>query len=324
MSKKKKIMRTILFIIIIIILLCCMKCLCYTYENARDYFNNTLLVVLYNFDPPIKTIINHYHIWKNIFPNQLIAGHYDDIKQNIIEGELRKHLSNHTSNLHIVSAKAYDLEPGFLNYKILYYAISQLKKYDGYLFLHDDMGVNVTKILNLDRSKIWQETWTGSFGTTPKVISFTNVTWSNRGQGIDWPWFDTKWGIPALDKVMQNHEDVKSMLKKCSINNTESFDLQVCESDLVYFPSSVAEELKKYTKIFADHEVFLEIAIPTIITCFLPDVGKILLPLCTSWVNRHNYQMYEEECKSEYVFHPLKFSVQGGMELMQKLAKLES
>lgn len=237
---------------------------------------------------------------------------------------MRKHLSNHTSNLHTVSAKAYDLEPGFLNYKILYYAISQLKKYDGYLFLHDDMGVNVTKILNLDRSKIWQETWTGTFGTTPKAISFTNVTWSNRGQGMDWPWFDTKWGIPALDKVMQNHEDVKYMLKKCSINNTESFDLQVCESDFVYFPSSVAQELKKYTKIFADHEVFLEIAIPTIITCFLPDVGKILLPLCTSWVNRNNYQMYEEECKSEYVFHPLKFSVQGGIELMQKLAKLES
>jgi hypothetical protein len=98
----------------------------------------------------------------------------------------------------------------------------------------------------------------------------------------------------------------------------------VCESDFIYFPGSVAHELMKIVKIFADHEVFLEIAIPTIIQCFLPAVEKIYLPLCTYWVDRYNYRMYEEQCTHEILYHPLKFTFPGGMELMQKLSSLDS
>lgn len=314
----------LLIILLVVLLFSSKSCNSYTYQYARDYFNNTLLIVVYNFDPPIKTIVNHYNIWKSIFPNQLVVGHYNSTKQSIINADVRIHISNHTSNLYIASANTYDLENGFMNYKILYYAISQLKEYDGYLFLHDDMGININKILNLDRNKIWQETWTGYFGTTPSRTAFTSVTWANKGHGMDYPWFDTKWGISAIDNLLNDNEQVKSILKTCSMNNTEAYDLHVCESDFVYFPKSVAQELKIYTKLFADYQVFLEIAVPTIIQCFLPHVGIIYLPLCTSWDDRYNYQKYEENCKNEEViFHPLKFSRPGGMELMQKLAKLD-
>ena len=312
-------------LIILFLILCSSHSSSYTYEYARQYFNKTLMIVAYNFKPPVKNIINHYNIWKDIFPNQFIVGHYDHIEQNIIINELRLHISNNTKNLHIASAIKYDLEPGFLNYKILYYAISQLQEYDGYLFLHDDMAINMTKLLNLnlDRKKIWQETWTGTLGTTPMKTSFDKVSWSNKGVNMGYPWFNSKWGISAINKLIDSNHDIKSILKTCSGNNSEGYDLHVCESDFIYFPGSIAHELKKTVKLFADYEVFLEIAIPTIVTCWFPHVEKIYLLLCTYWDDRYNYRLYEEQCKQEILYHPLKFSSPGGMELMQKLSTLE-
>ena len=130
----------ILLMIILLLIINLSKYNCYTID---DYFKETLVIILYNFNPPIDVIINHYNTWKNLFANQLIIGHFDDIKQNSINIELRKHLSNNTINLHIASAIKYDTEPGFMNYKILYYAINQLQYYNGYLFLHDDMAINI-------------------------------------------------------------------------------------------------------------------------------------------------------------------------------------
>ena len=317
-----------LLLLLLLLIIDLSKYNCYTIEFAQNYFKETLVIILFNFNPHIDVIINHYNIWKYLYPNQLIVGHFDSIKQKSIIVELRKHLSNNTHNLHIASAMHYDAEPGFLNYKALYYAINQLKNYNGYLFLHDDMAINMTKFLslNLNRNKIWQETWTGTFGKTPMNVSFTKETWGNKGHGMNYPWFDTKWGIEAFNKMLEKNEDIKSRLKECNLNNADAYDLFVCESDFVYFPSSVIEELKYFTKIFSEYGIFLEMALPTIIECFLSDIDEVhYLPLCTFWDNRYNYALYQKECiTNEVLYHPLKLTQPGALKFMKKLAELEN
>jgi hypothetical protein len=96
-----------------------------------------------------------------------------------------------------------------------------------FLLLHDDMGVNISKLLslNLDKNKIWQETWKGTIGTTPMKTIFSKVSWANQGKGMDYPWFNSKWGIPAINKLINSSDDMKSILKTCSVNNSEAYDL---------------------------------------------------------------------------------------------------
>ena len=160
--------------------------------------------------------------------------------------------------------KKIDSKKGYLSYIGLADAMEVHRNYTGYLLINDDILLNPWTLDDLNQNKVWEG---------PKQP----ITIGKVGRIRKWYWWKHPlWGLPkcllAKNESIIKHPDLLSLeynntLAASNEINTEN-RIKGCyrgRSDVLYIPRQFSEQFIALSKIFYKHDVFLEIAIPTIV-----------------------------------------------------------
>ena len=256
-------------------------------------FKNTILIVVFNYSNCICNKNTIKDIYEKHFKKIIFYSDYpiiEDDEVNFIE-------INKGANTHKIFNHFYK------NYK------SMIDDSDGLFYTMDDNIINVN-ILNLFNSEkiIYYK---------PNVVNddmsiilngiTTDYTWfklDNINNHFSWHW-DDSWGKNAINNLINDSEFKKYNIDKFS----GSF------SDWFYLPKKyLTDKLFHLFELFSNYDVFLEIAIPTIINNIEMDnsqyqnfTNEIL------WNNRDNFLNKENITSSlnhthNFILHPIKFN----------------
>lgn len=165
------------------------------------------------------------------------------------------------------------LKHGLLAYECLATASRRFTDHKGYLFIKDDTFLNLWKIADLDRTRIWS-------------------TWENHGSQVmftlsrdQWIWWFTPWGLGAcqnafkelihlnvLHKRQDKEEttnlqiwDVENSLNALLWNGRGYYRCYRSSTNVFYVPKSLSSVFGRLSSIFQKHQVFIEIAVPTMV-----------------------------------------------------------
>ena len=192
---------------------------------------------------------------------------------------------------------------GWFSYKDIGMAIEKFPGYAGYLWINDDLIINPKNFERFDKKSVW---------TCPfRALDLT------RGMNAidDWPWWQADVGYPAMQKAFDNLDsDTRDLLARNIGNNKAA----IAYADIAYIPAECAGTCIQLCQLYAQHKVFLEIALPTICMSLLP-VNKIQYingkPL---WYNgERNHACDYLNVSVDYV-HPIKLSNQAFYDFIEK------
>ena len=220
----------------------------------QDRFEDLLLVIafvelLYDTIPYLEKLYTYY------FPNIVYcgpAGSPEKREYNIISVDM----------LHGVTA-----------YECVGTAIRSHPGFKGYLFMRNDLFLNYRSIANLSRSRIWE---------SPEQLGSQAMFEQPRES---WIWWYTPWGLKACEQAYKEIIYLNDAYKRAIIDTKEqesSWDVEnsmnallwngrgvnMCYhsfSNLFYIPTEHASAFEKLSVIFQKHQVYMEIAVPTII-----------------------------------------------------------
>ena len=162
---------------------------------------------------------------------------------------------------------------GVTVYECLSTAIRTKPGFAGYLFMRNDLFLNFWSIAKLNRSRIWE-----SAGQLGNQVMFQQPRET-------WIWWYTPWGLNACEQAYKDVIYLNDVYKRAIIDNKEqkiSWDVEnslnallwngrgenKCYrafSNLFYIPSKHAGAFEKLSAVFQKHQVYMEIAVPTII-----------------------------------------------------------
>mmetsp|Transcript_719 Transcript_719/g.825 ORF Transcript_719/g.825 Transcript_719/m.825 type:complete len:310 (-) Transcript_719:210-1139(-) len=267
----------------------------HTSFDAIKRFQSTLMIVKYNYDAHFKEIISHYRLWSLAFVNQAIFLPWNS-SQILL---LREHIADNRTE--IISQIDTEISlpwnshaTGVLAYEVVVFSMISWPNFEGYLYAHDDMAMNVSSLIDMNLGKAW-------------FISFSKLQEFNNGwQGkYDWPWWDTVYGIAALNDVISSHKNIISILKKCVGSEYKWF---VGQADFFYIPQSLRNSFISIMSIFGHHKVFLEIGVPTFANCLVSSNLRVDIEQCSFWDHRRgDYASMQKNCGDKYpLFHPVK------------------
>ncbi|HSW74036.1 MAG TPA: hypothetical protein VLG71_02680 [Candidatus Limnocylindria bacterium] len=201
----------------------------------------------------------------------------------------------------------YNLNNGYLSYMCIADAMKKYPTCSGYFFLMDDCILNAQFLVSLDQSKIW----------FPE-ISFLNGVRGNmlnilkKADATNWAWWHTQWGWQAMLKA---YTELSESYRQVLDQNCDSSCIMAAYSDLVYIPACYKDKFVELAELFGKYEVFLEMALPTIVAC-----------LCnrTEWVWLRGHGIDRKDPVSnfkleEYFNHPMKLSDQATYNFIEKI-----
>lgn len=167
-----------------------------------------------------------------------------------------------------------NLMRGITAYSCVAGAIQSYPNYKGYLFVKNDVFVNFWRLSELDLGRVWY---------TPTLSSQAMFEQSRD----PWIWWYTPWGLKACEKAFKRTIFLNSLNKKMAknINDVDTKPTWEIENSLnallwngrgryhcyrgdaniFYIPAKYANEFEKLSRIFRDYEVFMDIAVSTII-----------------------------------------------------------
>ena len=166
---------------------------------------------------------------------------------------------------------------------------------EGHLYIADDMFINITKMAELDKSKIW-------FIVNEKK----SMSWiQNPGpKGWGWQW----WGPPHGNNVKLNNT-IQSFPSKWKDNLEkyhgfpDNFSV-VATSDIVYIPrTAVSKILPVLDHIIQQGDLFCEIATPLAVNVASHDVVKMEYGYL--WADR-SVAGIKRASKTAHFVHPVK------------------
>ncbi|MBA3721051.1 MAG: hypothetical protein H0W88_01450 [Parachlamydiaceae bacterium] len=236
-------------------------------KKINDYFKNVLLII--NFNHPYYDNIEFLkEIYGPYFPNIVFYGDTPNPKYPEIN------IVNHNG--------------GYFIHKAISHAMQKWPNYKGYICCQDDCFMNFWNFTRLDKNKIWlHQYWTASL----------------KSKDHWWPWWNRPDGFFAAVKAHKKLPDQsrKMLEKNCGQNN-----FAFTWADFVYFPNKYRKEFIKTSQHFNKPNVFIEIAIPTIILC-MEDYENIekLNPCWGGTINSIDLASYSDAVDW---LHPLKFS----------------
>lgn len=235
-------------------------------------------------------------MYNKAFPNIYVCGPNDAEKAN-------ESVSDYTVN-------RFPLHKGYFAYECLSEAAARYKNYSGYLLVMDDVLLNFWTLKDLDFTRLWEG---------PKQP----IEVSGFSPPAIWYWWRSRWGKEncqkAFNEVNQFYKDspetailAKEMLSKLRHNGKGVNRCFRGRSDIFYVPRKYITRYSLLSSIFRKHNVFLEIAVPTIFRLldkvenfeqlqgyYLPGrVGQE--PVMDS---RHFWTLYSEDLN---FVHPLK------------------
>ncbi|XP_078380613.1 uncharacterized protein LOC144663518 [Oculina patagonica] len=221
----------------------------------QDKFDNILLVIafvefLYDSIPYLE------QLYRNRFPNIVYCGPAKPSKESeykiIVVSMLR----------------------GVTAYECLSTAMRTQPQFTGYLFIRNDLFLNFWNIAIFNRSRIWE-----SSEQLGKQVMFQQPRES-------WIWWYTPWGLKACEEAYKELIYLNDAYKRAIIDSKgqheSSWDvenslnallwngrgLNMCYrgfSNVFYIPSEHAVAFEKLSAVFQKHQVYMEIAVPTII-----------------------------------------------------------
>jgi len=275
-------------------------------SEARRHFSSVLFIIKYNYKAPLDRLLLHSSFWIKIFEHQLIVVPYD------FETLLLAR-TNVNQGVEVLSCEETD-ELGYFAYESITEAILMYPQYKGYLYAHDDMALNITTLMSFNLSSFWITDYdTGNFIIPPYVNLESSWTYRNHS----WPWFNGYFGIDALQNVLVKYPIIHDGMLRCTGSDKIWI---VGQSDFLYVPQQQTVLYMDIMEKMATEHVFLEIAVPTFITCFVPKNLVERVFLCTYWgAERGNIKHMMEHCRPHTsAFHPVKLSARNSLDFVVK------
>ena len=211
-------------------------------------FNDTLLVITFNF-PLYQSLPILYAMYSKVFPNIYICGPSDNAKTNSSAP------GGYTIN-------RFPIHKGYFAYECISEAAARYKNYSGYLLLMDDVLLNWWTLTDLDFTRLWEG--------PREPIEIGRFSPPSK-----WYWWQSRWGKKncqrAFNEINQFYRDspetamMAAELLATLRQNGKGFNR--CfrgRSDIFYVPRKHITKFSLLSSIFRKHEVFLEIAVPTI------------------------------------------------------------
>lgn len=182
---------------------------------------------------------------------------------------------------------------GVTAYECLSAAMRKHPGFVGYLFIRNDLFLNFWKVANFSRSRIWEST-----EQLGNQVMFEQPRES-------WIWWYTPWGLRACEQAYKDVIYLSDVYKRAIIDRKEqenSWDVEnslnallwngggvnMCYrsfSNIFYIPSEHAIAFEKLSAIFQKHQVYTEIAVPTIIRMLdLSEKAERLLGVNLGWL----------------------------------------
>ena len=153
-------------------------------KDALNKFKHILLIVKYNFNPTESQVLLYYKMWSRVFSHiHIVIPPYGHVSK------LRSYLYNNTYS-NVTVALSYGPR-GFFAYRSVFEAMLSYPHYQGYLFAHDDMAMNVSKLIHMNLHI--------PAGNEYKPVSLEK-SWNFRNNS--WRHWNTY--LPAMNNVIAN------------------------------------------------------------------------------------------------------------------------
>ena len=254
----------------------------------RNHYKDILLIIVYHY-PYYGSIPTLETLYKDAFPNIVFCGPKEDLKYHI---------------------NVVDIQNGLLSYQCMGDIIKKHPGYSGYLYINDDMIVNWWNFADISRDVLWQ----GGIIVNGHPLSESET----RNYTTHWNWYHSNYGINACRNAIKELSALKPMnwnpeklLDNLRHNGNGKLYCSKGWSDLFYIPARHAEKFAYISSIFYRNNVFLEIAVTTLLRLldrldntvkldghYLPDYGA------------HGSKAFWEHYRTSLKFiHPFKLHI---------------
>ena len=270
-------------------------------------FSDILLIVVFN--NPLYGIIPYVElIYRSFFPLIVYCG------PQMISTKSFPDLEKY-----IISFVAYGESPeghvpGAFSYRCVTLAMDMGYSVHGYLTVADDMIVFPHRLTFFPRHAVWylplKEVRIGEI----RKLRECRLGMCDFFPHWNW-WEEYQTQSFSVIKMLQKQQHTDYLINRCyrqlvHLNGGE-FKLNGAYSDVFYIPSRLGADFKRLVNIFLEHEVFVEIAVPTILQCLenLEDVHP--LPGTSIWeVSRDQTWLYWTvgNVIGKTYFHPTKWT----------------
>ncbi len=214
-------------------------------------FEDILLIVVFN-TPMYHSIPFVEILYRPFFPNIVYCGPGTPNYQS-------KSLKNLTFDFYSFGENKKGHNPGSFNYACMVGVASKNHSVAGYLFTSDDLIFSISKLLPLNRSQTWyMPEWDTINDDVLDPIIY------------QWGFKTYQTQICSLLSRMGKYEN-DSVIDQCYHQlrqlNGAPYRVNGGLADLYYIPKRLAPEFAVLGSLFLEEDIFLEIAVPTILQC---------------------------------------------------------
>ena len=189
---------------------------------------------------------------------------------------------------------------------------------EGILLMSDDVLLKYWKLKNLNQKKIW-------FVTHLKVwFDFEHFNSSNKNQN---GWWWSRGGVKALNNLFYEFNSTLGLKNNTSVNKIERIAIikflnnlknhekpkmndsiyraHKIASDIFYLPRTKFKSFHFACELFRKHQVFLEIAVPTILAGIDDENTSQIYSGNYYWGRQFNFSNYNS---TQHFAHPMKLN----------------
>ena len=268
-------------------------------------FPNIALVVLYNH--PLDYSIPFVELlYRPFFPIIVHCSPYDGGGRERFEKMIR------SFRYIFIESQSY----GPTNYECIKLVHALRLPVSGYLFLADDIVLSVHDILKYPQNAPW----------ISKPLEICSV-FSDPGKvGFCAGWHHTQFQRKKMMgvfkewdmiKTKNNNDGSKALIDRCSSRLRELTGSEhnmiagPGTADIYYLPSKMLTEMTVMVEPFIKHDIFLEVAVPTLLHCLTVDTTSVILPGSKQWYHDSRDEFYRfipQVVSGEVSFlHPTKW-----------------
>ncbi len=249
------------------------------------HFDNTLLIVQITFNCPIEIILTHNYMWNPVMKHIVYYGPFGDA--------LISRLASHSIISH------YRADPsgpeGTLQYRSTIDAIKRYPTFSGYLFIQDDFHIDINSLRSWNLSVFWESSGHGK----TVIPDFQNVS-----SPKNW-WWPRYSGLRAVLSVLSHSRQMYDDLVRCTGSN-DTWITGGFSSDFFYVPRVGVESFLRVVGYFSEHQLFVEVAIPTFMKCFHGTVPVEAKRFCQ--LKGNNLTEARRRCGGSPTMHHVKIS----------------
>ena len=265
------------------------------YENLIQTQSDITLLITFNIKIRASTIELIKHIYGRYFRQLIFCGKNISSFLNEKRGRFKRFDSFTFIDV--------DTGDGNFHYYCMTKAIEINFKTNGILLMSDDVLLkywHLDKLL-LNTSRIW---YTKKIECSFDLVSMTK-----------WYWWSTRVGKQAYDQLLKHLNEFESYnlfenyMKIFKSNSKSATSPQVCSkspSDIFYVPQIKFESFHLLSSLFRYFNVFLELAVPGILSGLDSNGNMELLSGTYEWNKRDVFSSYYSYNKIGAFFHPSK------------------